>query len=142
MDNFQEKIYTEYNVLYKNGFENNAIEDNGSLFSSVTCINKITGMIFNFTIEKGMLSISLSTYEILNDKKINKYDKYIDLFYLVKLLNPSINYKEINSSIYPSFINDNFNKLVLLFDKKNINKTIKDINEITKNYNKIRWKNN
>lgn len=142
MDNFQEKIYTEYNVLYKNGFENNAIEDNGSLFSSVTCINKITGMIFNFTIEKGMLSISLSTYEILNDKKINKYDKYIDLFYLVKLLNPSINYKEINSSIYPSFINDNFNKLVLLFDKKNINKTIKDINEISKNYNKIRWKNN
>lgn len=142
MDNFQEKIHTEYNVLYKNGFEDKAIEDNGSLFSSVTCINKKTGMIFNFTVEKGMLSISLSAHEILNDKKINKYDKYIDLFYLVKLLNPFINFREINSSIYPSFINDNFNKLILLFDKKNINKTIKEINEISKNYNKIRWKNN
>lgn len=142
MNNFQGKIYTEYNVLYKNGFENKAIEDNGSLFSSVTCINKITGMIFNFTLEKGMLSISLSTDEILNDKKIKKYDKYIDLFYLVKLLNPSINFRKINFSIYPSFINDNFNKLLLLFDKKNINETIKEINEISKNYNKIRWKNN
>ena len=75
-------------------------------------------MIFNFTLEKGMLSISLSTDEILKDKKIKKYDKYIDLFYLVKLLNPSINFRKINFSIYPSFINDNFNKLLLLFDKK------------------------
>ncbi|KES11474.1 coagulase'like protein [Snodgrassella alvi SCGC AB-598-O02] len=99
-------------------------------------------MIFNFTLEKGMLSISLSTDEILKDKKIKKYDKYIDLFYLVKLLNPSINFKKINFSIYPSFINDNFNKLLLLFDKKNINETIKEINEISKNYNKTRWKNN
>lgn len=99
-------------------------------------------MIFNFTLEKGMLSISLSTDEILKDKKIKKYDKYIDLFYLVKLLNPSINFRKINFSIYPSFIKDNFNKLLLLFDKKNINETIKEINEISKNYNKTRWKNN
>ncbi|MWP50271.1 MULTISPECIES: hypothetical protein [unclassified Gilliamella] len=140
MNSLLEKIHAEYKVLYENGFKDAAFENNGSLFSSVNCINQKTGFIFNFTVEKGMLSISLSTEDILTDKSINKYDKYFDVFYLVKLLNPSINFNEITPSIYSSFIHDNFNKLLLLFDKKNICKTIKEVNEISKKYNKLRWK--
>jgi hypothetical protein len=140
MNSLLEKIHSEYKILYENGFKDTSFENNGSLFSSVNCINQKTGFIFNFTVEKGMLSISLSTDDILTDKSINKYDKYFDVFYLVKLLNPSINFNEITPSIYSSFINDNFNKLLLLFDKKNICKTIKEVNGISKKYNKFRWK--
>ena len=48
------KIRKEYSPLYDKGYRNELVEDGGLLFSSLTCIHPEVGLIFNFSIEKGV----------------------------------------------------------------------------------------
>ena len=41
MLNIEEKIFEEYRILYNNGYVNESLENKGSLFSSLKCVNQI-----------------------------------------------------------------------------------------------------
>ncbi len=76
MLNIEDEIFEKYRILYDNGYMNESVEDNGSLFSSLKCVNQKIGIIFYFLIEKGILSITLTTNELLNKKQ----GLYFDFF--------------------------------------------------------------
>lgn len=139
MGSVVEIIKKEYRFLLDSDFViNQSNEEKGDLYSFVLLESK-NGLVFCFFIEKSRLNVSVTTRKILDDAK-NKMDKYFDMFYVVKLINPSISFSEINPSIYPKIIRENLWLLLNLFDNVTIKKTIKSINEIMKEYNKVRWK--
>lgn len=77
MLNIEDEIFEKYRILYDNGYMNESVEDNGSLFSSLKCVNQKIGIIFYFLIEKGILSITLTTNELLNKKQGLYFDFFL-----------------------------------------------------------------
>ena len=73
MLHIRDKIRKEYSLLYDKGYRNELVEDGGLLFSSLTCIHSEIGLIFNFTIEKGVLSIAVTTKKLLEKKIFFRY---------------------------------------------------------------------
>ena len=134
MLNIEDEIFENYRILYDNGYINESVEDNGSLFSSLKCVNEKKGIIFYFLIEKGILSITLTTNELLNIKKI-----FFDFFYILKVLYPEKTFDEIKLLSYSKEVSINLLKIEKLFSEEKINNTIKQVNIIIKEYLKIRW---
>lgn len=134
MLNIEDEIFENYRILYDNGYINESVEDNGSLFSSLKCVNEKKGIIFYFLIEKGILSITLTTNELLNTKKI-----FFDFFYILKVLYPEKTFDEIKLLSYSKEVSINLLKIEKLFSEEKINNTIKQVNIIIKEYLKIRW---
>ena len=135
MLNIEEKIFEEYRILYDNGYMNESVEDNGSLFSSLKCVNQKIGIIFYFLIEKGILSITLTTNELLNKKQ----GFFFDFFYLLKVLYPEKSFEEIKLLSYDKEISTNLPNIEKLFNEEQIDDTIKIINVAIKEYSKVRW---
>ena len=135
MLNIEEKIFEEYRILYDNGYMNESVEDNGSLFSSLKCVNQKIGIIFYFLIEKGILSITLTTNELLNKKQ----SLYFDFFYVLKVLYPEKSFEEIKLLSYDKEISTNLPNIEKLFSEEQIEDTIKKINIAIKEYSKVRW---
>ena len=131
----EEKIFEEYRILYDNGYMNESVEDNGSLFSSLKCVNQKIGIIFYFLIEKGILSITLTTNELLNKKQ----SLYFDFFYILKILYPEKSFEEIKLLSYDKEISTNLPNIEKLFSEEQIDDTIKKINIAIKEYSKVRW---
>ena len=134
MLNIEDEIFEKYRILYDNRYMNESVEDNGSLFSSLKCVNEKKGIIFYFLIEKGILSITLTTNELLNIKKI-----FFDFFYILKVLYPEKTFDEIKLLSYSKEVSINLLKIEKLFSEEKINNTIKQVNIIIKEYLKIRW---
>jgi hypothetical protein len=131
-------IKKNYSFLLDQNFEIKNIIDNGNLFSTANLTGK-SGLIFSFTLEKGEISLAISNQTILQNKKIVKYDKYYDMFYVTKLLDPKIDFSEITEKIYPNLIKKNIETLTSFLNDENLDKTLKAINKIAKDYDKIRW---
>ena len=136
MLNIEDEIFENYRILYDNGYINESVEDNGSLFSSLKCVNEKKGIIFYFLIEKGILSITLTTNELLNIKKI-----FFDFFYILKVLYPEKTFEEIKLLSYDKEISTNLPNIEKLFNEEQIDDTIKIINVAIKEYSKVRWNN-
>lgn len=134
MLNIEDEIFENYRILYDNGYINESVEDNGSLFSSLKCVNEKKGIIFYFLIEKGILSITLTTNELLNIKKI-----FFDFFYVLKVLYPEKSFEEIKLLSYDKEISTNLPNIEKLFNEEQIDDTIKIINVAIKEYSKVRW---
>ena len=134
MLNIEDEIFENYRILYDNGYINESVEDNGSLFSSLKCVNEKKGIIFYFLIEKGILSITLTTNELLNIKKI-----FFDFFYVLKVLYPEKSFEEIKLLSYDKEISTNLPNIEKLFSEEQIDDTIKIINVAIKEYSKVRW---
>ena len=135
MLNIEDKIFEKYRILYDNGYMNESVEDNGSLFSSLKCVNQKIGIIFYFLIEKGILSITLTTNELLNKKQ----GFFFDFFYLLKVLYPEKSFEEIKLLSYDKEISTNLPNIEKLFNEEQIDDTIKIINVAIKEYSKVRW---
>ena len=135
MLNIEEKIFEEYRILYNNGYVNECFENQGSLFSSLKCVNQKIGIIFYFLIEKGILSITLTTNELLNKKQ----SLYFDFFYILKILYPEKSFEEIKLLSYDKEISTNLPNIEKLFSEEQIDDTIKKINIAIKEYSKVRW---
>lgn len=136
MLNIEDEIFENYRILYDNGYINESVEDNGSLFSSLKCVNEKKGIIFYFLIEKGILSITLTTNELLNIKKI-----FFDFFYILKVLYPEKTFDEIKLLSYSKEVSINLPNIEKLFNEEQIDDTIKIINVAIKEYSKVRWNN-
>lgn len=136
MFDIEDKIFNEYRILYNQGYENVSIENNNALFSSLKCVNETTGLIFYFSIEKGRVSITLTTNELLHQKE----KVFFDFFYILKILYPKKNFEEIKLLSYPEEISTNLLNIENLFSKNQIDNTIKKINTVMKEYSKVRWK--
>ncbi len=136
MLDIEDKIFKEYRILYDKGYVNESVENRGPLFSSLKCVNETIGLIFYFSIEKGFLSIAITTNELLNQKE----KVFFDFFYILKILYPQKTFEEIKLLSYDEEISINLRNIEELFSKKQIDVTIKDINMIMKEYSKIRWK--
>ena len=134
MLNIEDEIFENYRILYDNGYINESVEDNGSLFSSLKCVNEKKGIIFYFLIEKGILSITLTTNELLNIKKI-----FFDFFYILKVLYPEKTFDEIKLLSYSKEVSINLPNIEKLFNEEQIDDTIKIINVAIKEYSKVRW---
>ena len=89
MLHIRNKIRKEYSLLYDKGYRNELVEDGGLLFSSLNCSHPEVGLIFNFSIEKGVLSIAVTTKELLEEKVS------FDFFYILKVLYPEKRFEEI-----------------------------------------------
>ena len=137
MLNIEEKIFEEYRILYNNGYVNECFENKGSLFSSLKCVNQKIGIIFYFLIEKGILSITLTTNELLNKKQ----SLYFDFFYILKVSYPEKSFEEIKLLSYDKEISTNLPNIEKLFNEEQIDDTIKIINVAIKEYSKVRWNN-
>lgn len=137
MLDIERKIYMEYRVLYDHGYVNEKIENNGFLFSSLNCINHKTNLIFNFSIEKGITSIAITTKELLLREKKSVF---FDFFYILKILYPEKSFEEIKLLSYQEVISMKLSSIENLFSRKQIYDTMKKINTVTKEYSKIRWK--
>ena len=135
MLNIEDEIFEKYRILYDNGYMNENVEDNGSLFSSLKCVNQKIGIIFYFFIEKGILSITLTTNELLNKKQ----GFFFDFFYLLKVLYPEKSFEEIKLLSYDKEISTNLPNIEKLFSEEQIEDTIKKINIAIKEYSKVRW---
>lgn len=135
MLNIEDEIFEKYRILYDNGYMNESVEDNGSLFSSLKCVNQKIGIIFYFLIEKGILSITLTTNELLNKKQ----SLYFDFFYVLKVLYPEKSFEEIKLLSYDKEISTNLPNIEKLFNEEQIDDTIKIINVAIKEYSKVRW---
>lgn len=48
MLNIEDEIFENYRILYDNGYINESVEDNGSLFSSLKCVNEKKVLYFIF----------------------------------------------------------------------------------------------
>ena len=136
MLNIEDEIFENYRIIYDNGYINESVEDNGSLFSSLKCVNEKKGIIFYFLIEKGILSITLTTNELLNIKKI-----FFDFFYILKVLYPEKTFDEIKLLSYSKEVSINLPNIEKLFNEEQIDDTIKIINVAIKEYSKVRWNN-
>lgn len=141
MDSLKEKIFSEYKFLYEDGFINESVEDQGYLYSSITCINQNTGLVFNFTQERGLITVDISTKSLLENQDLKKQPKSFDFFYVLKLLYPDKDFFELETFSYPSVIKSELNKITVLFNDNNVLDTINKILILQKKYSKIRWKN-
>ena len=105
MLDIRNKIGKEYSLLYDKGYRNELVEDGGLLFSSLTCIHPEVGLIFNFSIEKGVLSIAVTTKELL-EKKVS-----FDFFYILKVLYSDKKFEEIKELSYQEEVAANLLKV-------------------------------
>ena len=135
MLNIEGRIFEEYRILYNNGYVNECFENKEPLFSSLKCVNQKIGIIFYFLIEKGILSITLTTNELLNKKQ----SLYFDFFYVLKVLYPEKSFEEIKLLSYDKEISTNLPNIEKLFSEEQIEDTIKKINVAIKEYSKVRW---
>ena len=139
MMDLESKIQSEYKFLYDNEFINESRIDNGQLFSSFNCVDYKSGLIINFTVEKNLLSIAISTKYILESKKFNSFNKFFDFLYVLKLLNQDRDFIQLKNMVYSIAIKDHLSEIKTLFNDCNVNQTVKKINELEKEYSKIRF---
>ena len=114
-------------------YRNELVEDGGLLFSSLTCSHPEVGLIFNFSIEKGVLSIAVTTKELL-EKKVS-----FDFFYILKVLYPDKKFEEIKEISYKEEVAANLLKVEELFSEKQICNTIEKLTSAIKQYSKERF---
>ena len=124
------KIGKEYSLLYNKGYRNELVEDEGLLFSSLTCIHPEVGLVFNFSIEKGVLSIAVTTKELLEEKVS------FDFFYILKVLYPEKRFEEIKELSYQEEVAANLLKVEKLFSENQICSTIEKLTSAIKQYSK------
>ena len=98
------------------------------MFSSLTCSHPEVGLIFNFSIKKGVLSIAVTTKELL-EKKVS-----FDFFYILKVLYPDKRFEEIKEEIVTNLL-----KVEELFSEKQICNTIEKLTSAIKEYSKVRF---
>ena len=103
------------------------------MFSSLTCSHPEVGLIFNFSIKKGVLSIAVTTKELL-EKKVS-----FDFFYILKVLYPDKRFEEIKELSYQEEIVTNLLKVEELFSEKQICNTIEKLTSAIKEYSKVRF---
>ena len=127
MLHIRNKIGKEYSLLYDKGYRNEIVEE-GLLFSSLTCSHPEVGLIFNFSIEKGVLSIAVTTKELL-EKKVS-----FDFFYILKVLYPERRFEEIKELSYQEEVAANLLKVEELFSEKQICNTIEKLTSVIKQY--------
>ena len=132
MLHIRNKIGKEYSLLYDKGYRNEIVEE-GLLFSSLTCSHPEVGLIFNFSIEKGVLSIAVTTKELL-EKKV-----FFDFFYILKVLYPEKKIEEIKELSYQEGVAANLLKVEELFSEKQICNTIEKLTSAIKQYSKERF---
>lgn len=133
------KLIPEYKFLYDNEFINESNIENGQLFSSVNCVDYKSGLIINLTVEKELLSIAISTKYILESKKFNSFNKFFDFIYVLKLLNQDTDFIQLKKMVYSKAIKDHLSGIKTLFDDSNVYQTVKKINQLEKEYSKIRF---
>ena len=133
MLHIRDKIRKEYSLLYDKGYRNELVEDGGLLFSSLNCSHPEVGLIFNFSIEKGVLSIAVTTKELL-EKKV-----FFDFFYILKVLYPEKRFEEIKELSYQEEVAANLLKVEELFSEKQICSTIEELTIAIKEYSKVRF---
>ena len=133
MLHIRDKIGKEYSLLYDKGYRNELVEDGGLLFSSLTCSHPEVGLIFNFSIEKGVLSIAVTTKELL-EKKVS-----FDFFYILKVLYLDKKFEEIKELSYQEEVAANLLKVEELFSEKQICSTIEKLTIAIKAYSKERF---
>lgn len=100
------------------------------LFSSLICSHPEVGLIFNFSIEKGVLSIAVTTKELL-EKKVS-----FDFFYILKVLYPDKKFEEIKELSYQEEVVANLLKVEELFSEKQICNIIEKLTSAIKQYSK------
>ena len=130
MLDIRNKIRKEYSLLYDKGYRNELVEDGGLLFSSLNCSHPEVGLIFNFSIEKGVLSIAVTTKELLEEKVS------FDFFYILKVLYSDKKFEEIKELSYQEEVAANLLKLEELFSEKQICNTIEKLTSAIKEYSK------
>ena len=99
----------------------------------MTCIHPEVGLIFNFSIEKGVLSIAVTTKELL-EKKVS-----FDFFYILKVLYPERRFEEIKELSYQEEVATNLLKVEELFSENQICSTIEKLTSAIKEYSKVRF---
>ena len=134
----EDYIKTNFQFLLNQGFTfDMRIEE--SIFSSIILASRASELLFCFTSEKGMLSVSITSSKILDNDKYDCYSKYYDMFYVSKLLNPNLKFSDINYLLYPVLIKDHWDSIINLFNEEVLDENIKKLNEIARCYDKIRW---
>ena len=137
----EDYLKTNFHFLLNQGFTfDKKIEEN--MFSSSLLTSRVSELIFCFTFEKGILSVSITSLKILNNDKFNCYSKYYDMFYVSKLLNPNLKFSDITDLIYPDLIKDHWDTINNLLNEEVLDDNIKKLNKIAKSYDKIRWSKN
>ena len=129
------KIMKKYSFLAREGFIIANCNDDSITYKYPNS----SKIMLNFMIDRDVLSLAISTEEILNN---NKYNKYFDFFYVVKLLEPQLDFKDIHTDMYPNLLEKNIVTINNLFNKENEYSTISHLQRIIRDYNKIRWLDN
>ena len=132
------KIMKKYSFLAREGFIIANCNDDSITYKYPNS----SKIMLNFMIDRDALSLAISTEEILNNNKYNKYNKYFDFFYVVKLLEPQLDFKDIHTDMYPNLLEKNIVTINNLFNKENECSTISHLQRIIRDYNKIRWLDN
>ena len=131
-------INTHYQFLFEQNFLlDKKIE--GDCYSSVLLMNSELKLLFRFIFEKEILSVSITSSKILYDDKYNKFNKFYDFFYVSKLLNPNLNFSDINSLLYPTIIKTYWDDICVFFNEEKVDESIKKLKVIEREYNKKRW---
>lgn len=139
MNSFVERIHSEYKILYELGFVDELVNcEKGFLFSYIDCLNPSSGLIFSFILEKGIITVHITTRTIL---ECNFLCKYYDFFYVLKLLYPSKDFFELETLSCPDVIAEEIERITDLFNDKNVSETIQQLILLQKEYSKVRWKN-
>lgn len=134
-------IDLHYNFLKERGYKIVDINANGGAFYSTAVLeNSEKGIKFYFTVEKGIVSTSITSNTVLQNKKLSKYEMSYDFFYLTKYFKPKINYSEITPAHFPEVIKINIDKIEEIFGVGYSDEVFQEIEKIKKNFNKIRWK--
>lgn len=131
-----ENIKETYSFLLQEGY---AIVGCG--YNFITYKAKITPkIILNFIIDRGHLSLAVSTEYILTNNEYSRYNKYYDFFYILKILNSKIAYEDIHTDMYSLCLEESLIEITEMFNQINIKETTRKLNEVIREYDRERWK--
>jgi hypothetical protein len=133
--NVIEYVHDRYDFLLQRGFNIQVYGGSSAVSNSLSLYSQEENIVFYFIYEYDILSVQIGISEYVGDD-----EGAYDFFYIEKYLYPEKKFSEIFPSDYPSIIRDNYNSIVMLFDKNNIKDTIKALNKIMKDYDRVRWK--
>lgn len=136
-----EHIKETYRFLLEEGYTLTEYhpQTEGRPTSMVYTPHDASGVIFEFMVDRGSISLAVTTEAILTHAAYGPYDKYYDFFYLVKLLEPARSYADIHPAQYAECLKRHFGRLVALFGSAQVQSTLTRLAQIMHQYNQWRW---
>ena len=131
-----DKIKETYSFLLEEGYKIEECNNESIVYKR----QDPSRVILNFIVDRDKLSLAVSTEDMLDNKEYDKYEKYFDFFYIVKMLEPEISFENIYPGMYSSCLKNNLIEIEKLFSVEHEERTINHLRKIIRRYNKERWK--